>query len=173
MNQQQYRRMRVVQKVEVFKGLEAKELQRLLRACFFQSFQALQRIYTVDGPSEDMLILLKGQLIVTGKSGEVLGEVLPGMSTGEMGLFTGRPRSANVTTSVESSGLLVRKENLEILFQEDRKIHNKVLQNVVAILTKLIVKSNVQIEDYARTIHEMREEVKSISRTGETREEKR
>ena len=171
MDKDQHNRMQAIEKVEVFKGLELKEIQRLLLACSFESLEAGHPLYKVDEPSEDMFILLKGQLIVTGKANNVLGSIAPGMSTGEMGLFTGRPRSANVTAAAESTGLIVKKSELVSVFAENSKIHLKVLQNVVDLLSKRLVQADLHMENYATEIGELKEEIGSTMRVrGESTE---
>ena len=137
MNQQQYKMMKVLQKVTIFKGCDVSEAEHLLRRCFLQTYEVGQEIYRADEASEEMLILLNGQLAVTSKAGEALGKIVAGTSTGEMGFFTGEPRSANVTASVQSTGLVLRKSVLQALLQEDYKIHVKVLRNVLALLSEL------------------------------------
>ena len=49
-----------------------------------------------------MLVLLQGKMLVTSAWGEELGDLGPGMLTGEMGVFTNQPRSANIS-SVDGS----------------------------------------------------------------------
>ena len=156
LDRQQYRRMQAIEKVTLFRNLESKELQRLLALCTFQSYDPLHRLYTVGEPSENMFILLRGIIIITLESGEgPLGEIRPGMSIGEMGVFTGHPRSANATTMVESTGLQILKSDLEALFMEDKRIHNIILQNVVSILSERVLKGNIHIENYAQTTHRL------------------
>ena len=156
-DQEQYRRMQAIERITIFKNLETKELQQVLALCTFQSYDSLHKLYTVGAPSEDMFILLKGIILITTESGnETLGEIRPGMSIGEMGLFTGLPRSANATTMVESTGLQIFKSDLETLFLEDKKIHNIILQNVVTILSERLIKGNLHLEDHAKTILKLR-----------------
>ena len=155
MNQQQYKMMKVLQKVTIFKGFDVSEAEHLLQRCFLQTYEVGQEIYRADEASEEMLILLNGQLAVTSKAGKGLGEVVAGTSTGEMGFFTGEPRSANVTATAQSTGLVLRKSVLQALLQEDNKIHVKVLRNVLALLSKRLADASMQIEDYSKQIQEM------------------
>ncbi len=170
MDQEQYRLMQVIEKVGVFRGFEVTEVQRLLRIWCLQTYEPNQLIYIAGEPSEGMLILLKGQLIATSKSGDVLGQILAGAVTGEMGVFTGRARSANVIASVESTGLVVRKRDLDDLLRENWKTHVKVLQNLMNMVCQRLVDANIQLESYSRTIQSMREEKEAHPR-GEEAEE--
>ena len=155
MNQQQYRLIQVIQKIEVFNGLEVEEAQHLLRLCHPKAFAPNQQVYKAGEPSADMLILLQGQLIVTSHTGKVLGEVLPGASIGEMGVLTGHPRSANVTASGKTGGIMISKDALDSLLRSNPVIRAKVLQKMVDILSERLVEANRKIEALNSRILEM------------------
>ncbi len=59
-----------------------------------------------------MLILVQGRLRATNESGATLGEVFPGSRTGEMGVFTGQARSANIVALEKSAGFVIRRGDL-------------------------------------------------------------
>ncbi len=161
MNDRQKLAEDTLQSVEIFNGLNPDEIQRLLSICIFQSFEESHTIYSVDAPSDDMFILLTGRLLVRSKTREILGMVLPGMPTGEMGLFTGRPRSADVITDEASTGLLMRRLDLVPIFQKDLQLHNRLLQNIVELLCKRIMDANWYIDTYALVVHEIQNEIET------------
>lgn len=150
MNRQQHQMMRIVQKIETFKGLEISEVEPLIKMCRFQSWDPGQVIYQIGQPSMTMIILLHGELSVTGKSGEAIGRILPGTSTGEMGVITGQPRSANVTATVDSSGLIIDKSSLMTLMEGNRHFQVTILRNMLDLLCKRLIAADVLIENYAR-----------------------
>jgi len=150
MNRQQHQMMQIVQKIDTFKGLDASEAGPLIRMCRFQVWQLSQIIYQIGQPSTDMIILLHGELSVTSQSGEAIGRILPGTSTGEMGILTGQPRSANVTAAIESTGLIIHKDGLETLMAENWHVHVKILRNMLNLLCKRLTDADVLIENYAR-----------------------
>ena len=131
----------IIHKIGTFKGLTLDEARRLLKVCRFQSFGQSERIYTQGDASTEMLILLKGSLIVTGQTGAIIGEISPGATTGEMGVFTGQPRSASIATTQPCSCLVLRKGELDTLLSSDRNMHVKILQNVVAMLSDRLVET--------------------------------
>ena len=160
MNQQQYRLIQIIQKIEVFNGLEVEEVQQMLRFCRPQSFESNQQIYTAGEPSTDMLILLQGQLVVTSKSGKVLGEVLPGASVGEMGVLTGHPRAASVVASGKSGGIVIDRSSLNSLLESSPVIRAKVLQKMVDILSERLVETNGRIEVLNSRVQELEAKLK-------------
>ena len=150
MNREQHQMMQIVQKIDTFKGLDPSEAGPLIRMCRFQSWQPGQAIYQIGQPSTDMIILLHGELSVTSQSGEAVGRILPGTSTGEMGVITGQSRSANVTAAIESTGLIISKQALEAIMSENLHIQMKILRNMLNLLCKRLTDADVLIENYAR-----------------------
>ena len=70
MNQQQHRLMQVLQKISVFKGLELEHIQRLLRVGTSQTYGIGERVYSIGEPSDEMLVLLQGKMLVISAGGE-------------------------------------------------------------------------------------------------------
>jgi len=142
MNSAQYQIMQVVQKIPVFKGLEVKEAFRLLKVSHSAIFKPGETIYKTGDPGNEMLVLLKGELKVTGPSGEVFATLGAGSATGEMGLFTGHPRSANIVAVERSVGLTLRKAELIVLMRNNREMHVKLLNNVIRLLSERLAEAN-------------------------------
>jgi len=155
MNQAQYRLMQILQKVEVFSGLTVEEAEKLLMLCRPKTFETNEQIYRMGDPSMDMLILLQGQLVVTTKAGKVLGEILPGNSVGEMGIFTGEPRGANILASGKTGGILITKQALENLLAQEAAIRAKILQNMVNMLAQRLQAANSKIEFLTTKVQEL------------------
>ncbi|MFA6112306.1 MAG: cyclic nucleotide-binding domain-containing protein [Candidatus Latescibacterota bacterium] len=142
MNAQQYQMMQVLQKIPVFKGLDVKEALLLLKICRSAAYKSGQVIYTIGEPSTEMLILLKGRLKVTGRSGEVLATLEAGAATGEMGIFTGQPRSASIVAAEGSAGLIIRKSELMVLLGNNKDLHLRLIYNIVALLSARLAGAN-------------------------------
>ena len=106
-----------------------------------------------------MLILLQGQLTIVSGSGKPVGSVSAGTPIGEMGVFTGQPRSATVVASDKSAGVAIRKIDLDALLGRDPVIHVKILKNVVALLSERLMDANSLNEKHIETIHRMEEEL--------------
>ena len=116
MNQQQHRLMQVLQKISVFKGLELEHIQRLLRVGTSQTYGIGEQVYSIGEPSDEMLVLLQGKMVVTSAGGEELGDLGPGMLTGEMGVFTNQPRSANISSVDRSVAVGYRAKCIIVRF---------------------------------------------------------
>ena len=155
MNERQFYLVKVIQKIAVFEGFELTDIQRLLRICRMREFEAGEQVYTKGDESNEMLVLLRGKLSVTGDSGEELAEVRPGNPTGEMGVFTRQPRSANIVASERSTAIVLGRKELGVLLGTNEGMHVKVLQNLVAILSQRIEQGNELNESQARMIRDL------------------
>jgi len=142
MNAQQYQMMQVLQKIPLFRGLDVKQAMHLLKICRPTEYKPGQMVYAVGETSTEMLILLKGKLSVVGQSGEILASIEPGEATGEMGLFTGEPRSASVIAMEDSTGLVIRKPELMAVMSSDKEMHITVLYNVIALMRERLAEAN-------------------------------
>ncbi|MDP7632201.1 MAG: cyclic nucleotide-binding domain-containing protein [Candidatus Latescibacteria bacterium] len=155
MNEKQYMLVKVIQKIEVFKHFDGTDVQRLLKVCKFRNFQQGEHIYTRGEASDEMLILLKGQLRVVSPSGDDLAVIQPGNPIGEMGLFTGQPRSADIVANDKSTAIVLRDEELKGLLAGAIDMHIKVLYNVINILSQRVSDANGLTETQARLIRDL------------------
>ncbi|MDA0338038.1 MAG: cyclic nucleotide-binding domain-containing protein [bacterium] len=158
MNEKQYQLVKVIQKIELFRDFDASDVQRLLRVCKFRSYVEGDHIYTQGEASNEMLILLKGTLRVVGGSGEELARILPGMPIGEMGLFTGQPRSADIFATDNSTAIVLRGAELKVLLSGAIDMHIKVLNNVIAILAQRVTDANRLSETQVRLIKQLQKQ---------------
>lgn len=146
MNRQQHLFMKIIEKIRVFHGLKPHEAQNLMASGYMKQFQKGDVIYRAGEPSNDMLVLIQGKLNVLGKDNQVLVSIPPGTSTGEMGLFTGQPRSATIVADEPSAGLVFDRGKLYALMGLERDIKGAILQNVVALLSERLVETDRKLE---------------------------
>ena len=139
----------IIQKIRVFTGLTPREVDRLVAIGHYRTYLPNERIYKLGDPSQEMVVVLQGKLVATSRAGTTFGEILPGTSTGEMGVFTGQVRSANVVATCQSAGLVIRKRDLDALFRSNCEMETKVLRNIVALLCERLAQADRQIENYA------------------------
>lgn len=162
MNAQQRVLIGIIQKINIFKGLDLQEVQAILQLCKMRNFDAEEILYKAGEASDEMLVLLKGQLMILSGSGEPLGSVTSGHPIGEMGVFTGQPRSATVTSTTAGGGVVIRKMDVEVLMARHPKVYIKVLKNMVDILSGRLSQANEQNEQHMKTIARMRDQMERM-----------
>ena len=157
MNRQQHMLMKILQKIRVFDGLEIHEAQTLLSFAQMRQFAKAEVIYNFGDPSDDMLVLIKGRLKVMSKDGKPLVDIPPGASTGEMGLFTGMPRSATIVAADASVCVMFRRDRLQTLMDSELHLKGVILQNVVDLLAERLVQTGQQLTEQMQKVAELEE----------------
>ena len=155
MNEKQYLLVKVLQKIEVFAGFDHADVQRLLKICRFKNFAEGQKIYSQGDASDEMLIALRGAMLVVGTDGREIARVGPGNPLGEMGLFTGQPRSADIVAAESSTALILTRSDLGLVLGGNLEMTTKILQNVVTVLSARVEDTNSMVAAQSRTIHDL------------------
>ena len=139
----------IVGKLRMFQGLSPSESTIVLKACDYKAYEPKEVIYQAGDPGKEMLILLQGQLRVLGEAGTELGVIASGACCGEMGLFTGQPRSATIVSEGKSSGFVITRSQLDGALRMAPETHVKILQNIIAMISERLAGADMQIESYA------------------------
>ena len=147
MNRAQHKLMTILQKINVFHGLDIDEAERLVNMCQSKIFEPNTQVFKAGEPSESMLVLITGKLKAVSQEGKDLAEITPGNSIGEMGVFTNHRRSATIVAVDKSLALSVEKSLLDALLKENLGMRASVLQNVVDLLADRLADANKQIAE--------------------------
>jgi CRP-like cAMP-binding protein len=147
MNRAQHQLMTILQKINVFHGLDLGEAERLVSICKSVMFEPDTQIFKAGDLSESMLVLITGKLKAVSRTGQDLAEILPGSSIGEMGVFTGHRRSATIVAVEKSLALSMEKRNMDALLKEDAGMRVSILANVVDLLADRLAEANKQIDE--------------------------
>ena len=139
---QQHQLMAILQKIPVLEGLSPEQSERLIRICRFQKYATDTQIYTAGDASEDFLVLIVGKLTVLSPAGQKLGELSPGVSIGEMGVFSGHVRSATVVAIGDCAGLVITRDMINQLMDGDHSIKATIMANVVKELSTRLAEAN-------------------------------
>jgi CRP-like cAMP-binding protein len=154
-NEKQYVLVKLIQKIEIFAGFGPMEVQRLLRICRFKNFAKGEKVYSLGGASDEMLIGLRGAMLVVGADGRELARIGPGKPLGEMGLFTGQPRSADIVAAQTSTALILTRSDLTLMLGGNPEMMAKILENVVGVLSARVEDTNAMVASQSRIIHEL------------------
>jgi signal-transduction protein with cAMP-binding, CBS, and nucleotidyltransferase domain len=152
MNRAQHQLMQVIQKIPVFDGLSLEQAEKLIHISRFKKYGNGDTVYDIGGVSDEMLVLIKGKLSVLSASGQPLGEVSVGNSTGEMGVFTGHNRSATIVASEECAGLTITRNLLLDIMNADREMKSVILENVVTELSARLAEANIRLDVVSKQV---------------------
>lgn len=140
--------VQTIKKIPIFAGLSPSQIRSVLDLCKPLKCQPNQTIYAANSASNQMHILLSGELSVVNEEGIRLARLYPITTVGEMGLVTRHTRSASVVTGKPSSLLVLERRLFDTLLRSDRDLQTRFYQNVIGILAGKIVDDNVRVRDH-------------------------
>ena len=133
----------------LFRGVPGPALDDLLRRMQVKTRTAGSLVVAQDEPGDSMFLLVQGRVKIAlfGESGRelTLAELKPGDFFGEMSLFDGRPRSANVVAVEDSTVLALGRE----AFAQHLKAHSQTALNMLAELTRRLRRADETVASLA------------------------
>jgi len=133
--------------IAIFKNLSEKQLKKIAGICAKKNYMSQTKIYTIGEESKDMFILMKGKISITYNTGVEVQSITPTGTVGEMGVFTGEPRSATVIADTDCIAIVFSKVELFTLFRNDTELWIKILMNIIKSLSQKLRKDNEVIEE--------------------------
>ena len=134
-----------VRRIPLFDGLTPDQARVLLRACERRSVPARQTVCAYGEPANEMFILLSGHLSVRTEKGFQIARIQPVAPVGEMGLFTGEPRSATVVCAEDSTFLVLAKGHLDHMLRRNPDIELLISRRLIRILSQRIRDANREL----------------------------
>ena len=120
--------------IPIISDLTNDQFEALLSICEKQTIPTYTIIFKEGDRPAEMYILTEGLLKVTLKGREI-NKILPISTVGEMGVFTGEPRSVTVISVTESTMLKIMKKDLFNLFSKDKDFHIKFQEGMLLDLS--------------------------------------
>ena len=133
-----------LRRIPLFEGLKPKQGMALLKACERRSIAVREQLCQIGEGSEEMFILLSGKLSVRNEDGTQIALIEPIAPMGEMGIFTGEPRSATVLASEPSTLLVLGKSRLNMLLRQNPEVELVISRNLIQILSQRLRAANHQ-----------------------------
>ncbi|MEW6752429.1 MAG: response regulator [Candidatus Latescibacterota bacterium] len=140
--------VQVLRKIPIFRSLSPSQVKKVLSLCTPRPLQPGSVLCTTNTPSDEMYILLAGELVISTAEGIRVASVLPVTTVGEMGVITGQPRSATVEVVRPSSVLVVQKAQFDLMLRDDRDIRSVVYRNIIDVLATKLTNDNVRLRGY-------------------------
>ena len=120
--------LQIVDKIPMFDDLSRADATSILQACEFKIAKKGDTLCQIRQPSEDLSIHLSGELSVHNEAGVGIARVIPVSPVGEMGLFTGQPRSATVCVSADANLLVLKKVAFERVIRQNESISRSIIR---------------------------------------------
>jgi CRP-like cAMP-binding protein len=132
-----------VRRLPLFEGLDAEQVNRLAGVCAVANFEPGEAIFRQGEVSQEMYVVLEGEVAISVSSAEPVGSVSSGECLGEISLLTVAAHSATATarTRVEMAVLAHRDLTQLIRLRPDIGLH--LYRNVAAGMAAKLKRSNV------------------------------
>lgn len=138
----------VLNKIPFFKNLTSEHISKILGLSSPGFYQPGDKIWVGDGrPSNEMYILLSGELAVLNGQGRRVATIKPVTTVGELGLITSQPRSATVEALQPSNIHVVPKPLFDQLLHDDMEMQVIIYRNVIDVLYNKLIHENVRKRD--------------------------
>ncbi len=129
-----YGLIKIVKKLEIFSELNEEEGLHILGLCTRRAFECGEVIWNPGDPGVDMLVLITGKLHVKDDQGQLVGQVLPGSSFGEMACLTGHDRFVGFEAVEASTALSLARASLRALISMQPALYVKILETTIELL---------------------------------------
>ncbi|MEE3234196.1 MAG: cyclic nucleotide-binding domain-containing protein [Candidatus Latescibacterota bacterium] len=154
----------VLGKIPVFKGLNPLQVKKVLALCIHKSMEKGEALCKAGTPSDEMYVLLTGQLGIYTAEGIRVATTLPVTTVGEMGVLTGEPRSASVVVSSPSNIFTISKTRFDLLLREEHQMRAIIYKNIIDVLAGKLNNDNIRMMDYQSKIDESTLELEAAAR---------
>jgi len=161
--------LRIIEKVPIFNNMGAENVRTILQLCERRTYQPWDTLCKVREQSNDMAILLSGQLGVFTAENRQISTVQPVALVGEVGLITGQPRNATVRAIQQSSLLVLSKTSFDRLMRSNPAICLCVYRNVGCTMMERYMETEVQGRTLAaqlsasdEQLHQLHEEIEAL-----------
>ena len=150
--EQKVRLLQFIQKIPVFSNLSLYKAKIILSLCSKLVLNEGDILCKQGDESNSMFILLQGKLGVKIKHSAPIATIYPVSSIGEMGVFTGEPRTATVEALEKSNLLCLKRIDIEKLIERDNHFGISIMRKVIQILSERICEDNVKIREFQNYI---------------------
>ena len=147
-NRRQKVLVQVLRKIPLFQGLSPSQVRRILGLCHHRVYQTGDTVCKIDTPSDEMYILLSGEVAIVTPDGTHVATIDPVTTLGEMGVITGEKRSATVEVTKPSAIFIIQKGSFEVALKEDSDMQVKCFKAIISVLSGKLNNDNVQLRDY-------------------------
>ena len=138
--------VKVLCSLPFLKGVHEVQIRKILKLCQVGSYKSGEEICAVNTPSDEMYILISGELaVVTGDGSQAL-TIDPVTTVGELGFMTGCARPVGLEAVKASKVLRVSRAQFEQLLRSDPDFQSKVHRNIIEILSDKLLGLRTLVE---------------------------
>ncbi len=131
-----------LRRIALFQNMTPQQAMILLKVCERRSYTRNETLCRFGDASDEMFILLSGQLSVRTQEGTQIARIDPIAPVGEMGIFTQETRSATVVAREPATLLVLSKPQLDHLLRRNPDVELIISRNLIRLLSQRIRDAN-------------------------------
>ena len=140
--------IQVLRKIPIFMGLSPSQVRKILSLCAHRQYEPGAVVCQANSPSDEMYILLTGEVAIITPEGLKVATILPVTTVGEMGVITGQPRVATVEVTKPSAILQMQKAQFDTALRDDKDMQAKVFRAIIDVLAGKLSNDNIRLRDH-------------------------
>lgn len=156
--------VQVLRKIPLFKGLSPAQIKKILGLCFHKLYNPNEVVCRSKAPSDELFILLSGELGVVIAEGVKVATIAPVTTVGEMGIITAQPRSATVEAIKPSNVFVLHKQQFDVALRDDVDLQVQIYRNIIEILSAKLDNDNVRLREYQLEKDRMERQLQVLER---------
>ena len=137
--------LKLLQSIQIFEGLSDQVVLNLVSFCKETKVKKGEFLFKEGQTSDAVYILLEGKLKVS-QGGSDIGFVSPREIVGEMGVFSGMSRSADVVACEDGQVLKLPQDDLKKFIQQDKDAGLVIYANVIKVMARHLRGRNFVLE---------------------------
>ena len=150
-----------VSRTTIFVGMKEHLVEKILRLATHTSFRAQTPIFQAGSNADYMFILLGGSVSILAH-GSVLATLRPLAVVGEIGILLGEKRNASAFAEETCQALVISRNDIEKLIQEDLLLGKTILNNLIRVLSDKLSNSNKSIMELVGRNNELSHKVDTL-----------
>lgn len=140
--------VQMIRKVGIFSDLDEEQARKILSICTKVTVPQNDFLCRKGENPDWMFILVKGEMLVKINDSSVISSINPVNPIGEMGVFTGEPRTANVVAVEESDLISLKKSDIDSMIEKNPEIGVKIMRRVIITLAGRLIEDNKRIREF-------------------------
>jgi CRP-like cAMP-binding protein len=133
----------VLRGLPIFSGFPDADIEKLAAAAQGRTMRKDETLIRTGDPGSFMMIVLEGEVrvMLTAASGreQIVNTLGPGAIIGEIALFDGQPRTADVVAATKGRLLTIERAAMQRLIEEDAKLALRVIEMLCTRLRNTMV----------------------------------
>lgn len=156
-NEQKAKLLALIERIPIFSSLPIEGCGKILSLCSKVTLKEDDTLCRQGDQSDSMYILLFGKLAVRIENSAAIASIDPVTSIGEMGVFTGEPRSATVEAMERSALLRLSAEDMNRFIESSPELGVNIMRKVIRILAERVSADNTRISEFQNYLIEREE----------------